>query len=55
LADEMIIWRVVMEGLITITEIKNGEVDLVDLLKMNALLDLKNALDERAMQESQKN
>lgn len=34
-------WRPVLAGLVTMTEVKLGLVNLVDLLKINALLDMK--------------
>lgn len=36
-----------MEGLVTVTEVKNGDVDIYDILKINSLLDLKSAVEER--------
>jgi hypothetical protein len=51
----MPIWRVVMEGKATLTEIKSGEVDLVDILKINALLDLRDAFNERELARQQQN
>jgi hypothetical protein len=41
-----------MEGLITLSEVKSGEVDVIDLLKINALMDMKAALEKRAMEQS---
>ena len=38
-----------MEGLATIEGVKSGEVDIVDILKLNALLDLKYAMEKREM------
>lgn len=38
---ESIVWRPVVAGVITMTEVKTGLVTLVDLLKINALLDMK--------------
>jgi hypothetical protein len=49
LAEELIIWRPIMEGLVTIAEVKSGDIDIIDLLKLNALLDMKAALEKRAM------
>lgn len=42
-----------MEGLVTLGEVKRGEIDLNDIEKMNALLDMK-AAQEQAMHEKQK-
>ena len=41
-----------MEGLITLSEVKSGDVDIVDILKINALLDLKDALERREMERA---
>lgn len=41
-----------MEGLVTLTEVKSGDVDIIDLLKINALLDLKGALERREMERA---
>jgi hypothetical protein len=43
-----------MEGLVTIAEVKTGYVDIIDLLKLNALLDMKSALEQRAMENNAK-
>jgi hypothetical protein len=43
----MFIWRPIVEGLVSLADVKSGEVDIVDLLKMNALLDMKIALENR--------
>jgi hypothetical protein len=37
-----------MEGLVTLAEVKAGDADIIDLLKLNALLDMKAALEQRA-------
>lgn len=42
-----------MEGMITLEEVKSGTADIIDLLKLNALLDMKAAMEQRAMQEQQ--
>lgn len=41
-----------MEGLVTLTEVKSGDVDIIDLIKINALLDLKGALERREMERA---
>ena len=41
-----------MEGLVTLTEVKSGEVDIIDLLKINAILDLKGALERREIERA---
>jgi hypothetical protein len=45
--DELFIWRPILEGLVTISEVKNGDVDIVDLLKLNALMDMRAAAEHR--------
>jgi len=39
--------------MITLEEVKSGTADIIDLLKLNALLDMKAAMEQRAMQEQQ--
>jgi len=43
-----------MEHLVSISEVKSGEVDIIDLLKINALMDMKAAMEQRAMDQAQK-
>lgn len=47
--EELIIWRPILEGLVTIGEVKSGDVDIVDLMKLNALMDMKAAMEKREM------
>jgi hypothetical protein len=42
-----------MEGLVTLAEVKSGDADIMDLLKLNALLDMKAALERKAMNDAQ--
>ncbi|VFS48075.1 hypothetical protein [Budvicia aquatica] len=42
-----------MAKLITLKEVKAGEVDIDDLLKLNALLDMRETLQLQAQQENQ--
>ena len=51
--SELLIWRPIMEGFVTLTEVKDGVADIADILKMNALLDLKAALEQREIDRSQ--
>lgn len=37
--SELIVWRPIYAGKVSLTEVKNGTCDLVDILKLNALLD----------------
>jgi hypothetical protein len=41
-----------MEGLIGVAEVKEGRVDIIDLLKLNALLDMKAAMEARELEKS---
>lgn len=43
---QFVIWRPVMAQLVTIGEIRRGEVTLTDLLKLNRLLDAQAAQAE---------
>jgi len=43
-----------MEGLISLADVKLGLVDLVDLTKMNALMDMKMAYEQRALDQAQR-
>ena len=49
--NELFIWRPILEGLVTIGEVKEGLVDVIDLMKLNALLDMKAAMEHRAMEQ----
>jgi hypothetical protein len=51
-AGEMFIWRPILEGLVSLGEVKRGEVDIIDILKLNSLLDLKNALERREIERA---
>jgi hypothetical protein len=51
-ATEMFIWRPILEGLVTLTEVKSGDVDIIDLLKLNSLLDMKVALEAREIERA---
>jgi hypothetical protein len=52
--QELIIWRPIMEQLISVSEVKSGQVDIIDILKLNALLDLKAAMEKREMDKAQR-
>lgn len=41
--EEMLVWRPVMAKLVDLVDIHSGAIDLVDLLKFNALLDMQAA------------
>nr|DAR50307.1 MAG TPA: hypothetical protein [Caudoviricetes sp.] len=48
---EFLIWRPVLARKISLAEVKDGTADLVDLLKINAILDMQ---DEAEAQEAAK-
>ena len=50
LESELFIWRPILEGLVTLGEVKSGLIDIDDISKMNALLDLR-AAQERKLRE----
>lgn len=41
--DEMLVWRPIMAKLVTLADVHSGLVDIVDILKLNALLDMQAA------------
>jgi hypothetical protein len=49
--QELVIWRPILEGLISVKEVKEGYVDIIDLLKLNALMDMRAAMERRATEE----
>jgi hypothetical protein len=51
LREEMWIWRPIMARLVTLDSVKSGEVNIEDLLKLNALLDMKDAIRLKAQSE----
>lgn len=44
LLNELWIWRPIMERLVTLESVKSGEVNIEEILKINALLDMKDAI-----------
>ncbi|MDP8078333.1 hypothetical protein [Phocoenobacter skyensis] len=44
----MIIWRPIIAKVTTLTEVKNGDCSLNDLLKLNALLDAQTSAEQQA-------
>ncbi|AKJ41491.1 hypothetical protein SOASR032_16130 [Pragia fontium] len=52
LEDELWIWRPVLAQLVTLEAIKSGEVTSEDLLKLNALLDMREAIQSKAQVEN---
>jgi hypothetical protein len=49
LKTELFIWRPLLAGKVTLTELKSGVCSLTDLLKLNALLDHEIAAQHAAM------
>jgi hypothetical protein len=47
LAAELVIWRPILAGKVTIGECRRGEVSLLDLAKLNAMLDMAQAAEQR--------
>ncbi|SFB68507.1 hypothetical protein SAMN05216321_101109 [Cupriavidus sp. OV038] len=47
------IWRVVRAGWVHIDAVRAGHVDIVDLLKANAVLDAMEAAEAAAIKEAQ--
>ncbi|KNE87540.1 hypothetical protein PSTG_19075, partial [Puccinia striiformis f. sp. tritici PST-78] len=43
IVGEMIIWRPVLAKMVSLEAIKAGQVDLIDLMKINALMDAQDA------------
>jgi hypothetical protein len=52
--EELIIWRPIMEGLVTVSEVKLGLADIVDLVKLNALLDMKAANEQNEVEKARR-
>ena len=52
--EELIIWRPIMEQLVTLSEVKSGQVDIVDLMKINALMDMRSASEQHATEQAQR-
>jgi hypothetical protein len=53
-AEELIIWRPVMEGLVSLADVKTGLIDIVDLTKLNSLMDMKAAYEQKSMEDAQR-
>ena len=50
----MLVWRPVMDRRVSIGEVRRGEVTLMDLLTLSALMDMEAATAEQAAKESAK-
>ena len=53
--SEIVIWRPILEGIVSLEAVKKGEVDIIDLLKINALLDMKAAMEKREANKARGN
>lgn len=51
LEAEFVIWRPVMARKISLAEVKDGTADLLDLLKINAIMDMQDEADRRASEK----
>jgi len=54
LCDELFVWRPVLMKKCSLEEIKNGTYTLVDLQKMNALLDMQNDIQDQAIEDAKR-
>ena len=52
MTEELFIWRPILEGLISLADVKLGVIDIDDLGKLNALMDMRSAAERRAMNEA---
>jgi len=50
--EELIVWRPIMEGLVTVAEVKSGVVDIIDIMKLNALIDMKAAHEQHESEKA---
>ena len=48
----MLVWRPVFAGHLTLTEVKSGDVSLMDVLKINAMMDSREAAEAKALADS---
>lgn len=49
---QLLIWRPILAGRCSLDEVKRGVYALVDLQKMNALLDMKTDIHNQAMDDA---
>lgn len=54
LENELLIWRPILAKIVSLEEVKKGVYTLVDLQKINALLDMKSDVEQQAFNETQK-
>jgi len=50
--DELLIWRPIIDGIVSLADVKNGEIDIDDLLKINAILDMRAAAEHREIERA---
>ena len=47
--DELFIWRPILEGMVALGDVKQGLVDIDDIGKLNALLNMRAAQEKKAV------
>ena len=45
-------WRPILAGKVSLDAVKRGDVDIIDLLKINALLDMQAAAEYREIERA---
>lgn len=50
---ELIVWRPVLAGHVSLDAVRRAEVDLLDLMKLNALMDAQDAARSHASRKTQ--
>ncbi len=43
-----------MEGLVSLADVKTGLIDIIDLTKLNSLMDMKAAYEQKSMEDAQR-
>ena len=54
LENELLIWRPILAGKCRLEEVKSGIYTLVDLQKLNALLDMQSDIQQQAIDDAKK-
>lgn len=52
LSDELWIWRPILAGKVTLSEVKSGVATVEDLHKLNALLDMQSDIEAAQMEKA---
>jgi hypothetical protein len=52
LESEFWIWRPILAGKVTLTEVKSGTATILDLFKLGALLDMQADIEEASMEKN---